>query len=444
MSRYGTMDPTIRFTLTMRDSCPHYVLEVSTYRGEARPFTGLVSKEELASLRVGLGRDIDDFKAKVGAGLDLTKTLTRVDAAMYLLHKRATTFLGTFLGAARGDSWKLRDLCNDALDYWPKDRPPVIEFRGERESMFPIEFLPLFGDGGSYTPITSLEDLRREANRYVGFRAVVYRTMVSDGRQESYIRQRSHKSLVLDGHRLPVKLFYHARLRGAIMEANFLTLLNDASMVELEGPWPEDTNGRRLSDNTAIRLLNKHLTNPQLPLHGHDPRCVGDQVQHFACHCESAPPEGHHPTREEEHDFPCIRLATQTQVVKIPYEALQLAFMEGGPPRATELPLLFMNACDTSRIEPDTATTFVKYFLDQGNRGFIGTVSGIPDPLAAEFSRLFYKELIRGHNVGTSVWSVRNRVLRRRANPLGLLYTFFGDPHISTHEATQEVEEHVA
>jgi hypothetical protein len=79
---------------------------------------------------------------------------------------------------------------------------------------------------------------------------------------------------------------------------------------------------------------------------------------------------------------------------------------------------------------PNGITSFPEMFLfNVGNRGVIGTETRIPDQFAAEFSEQFYLNLVRGATLGMAVFNARWTLLKRRNNPLGLLYSVYANPY---------------
>ena len=90
-----------------------------------------------------------------------------------------------------------------------------------------------------------------------------------------------------------------------------------------------------------------------------------------------------------------------------------------------------MNACGTSTINPSSAASFVQLFLENGNRGFIGTETRVPDLVATEYSRIFYKHLVGGETVGYAMHQAKWDLLRQFKNPLGVLYTLYGNPDLA-------------
>ncbi len=418
------LPPTVRLTVFVQES--RYSLVVTTHVGAELEFSSLGTVSQLSEIRVQLGREIEKFKDAVGRQLELGNNKVRLIRAMRVLYETGQWLLATFLRRGRRRNPGIQELCREALLEWPRSvYPPVVEVTGDTEAIFPVEFLPLFAEGPC-PAIETEEDLRLAAEGYAGFASVVYRTLAISSCRKGHV---STDELLLNGRELPVKFFYHAKLVGAQKEAQFLNSLKAAGLVDLEGPWPDGS----VADEGMLQTLHTNLNDPTLSLTGKH-RTFADQIQHFACHCDCIPP-GESSSGDDGHEFPRIRLAAPGRP-SVPIRQFDLIqkYMadrrEFAPGRS--LPLIFMNACDSSRINPDTSASFAEYFLDQGNLGFIGTESAVPDLVAAEFSRYFYTELLRGKCLGVALWRARHMLLQRRGNPLGLLYTLYADPYIAT------------
>jgi hypothetical protein len=61
---------------------------------------------------------------------------------------------------------------------------------------------------------------------------------------------------------------------------------------DCEGPWP----GQMTQPNSAVRAIAEHIAYPQRRFDGSD-RDLPDQIQHFACHCDTLEPN------QYEHSF---------------------------------------------------------------------------------------------------------------------------------------------
>jgi hypothetical protein len=154
-------------------------------------------------------------------------------------------------------------------------------------------------------------------------------------------------------------------------------------------------------------------------------------VQHFACHCETYPGEDDRPW-----DVPNIRLGTVRDETRIRRDDLTLDWSERhSESERRAVPLIFMNACDTSRIDPATASSLAMYFLQEKHHGFIGTETAIPDNIASEVSAHFYTRLLADDPLGVALWRARRLLMYGYGNPLGLFYTMYADPRVCLEEA---------
>jgi hypothetical protein len=85
-------------------------------------------------------------------------------------------------------------------------------------------------------------------------------------------------------------------------------------------------------------------------------------------------------------------------------------------------PLVFINGCHTTALEPDKAVEFVTAFIQDANAaGVIGTDITVFEPLASTFAEEFLQRFITGSQIGDAVRAARLALLKKR-NPLGLAY----------------------
>jgi CHAT domain-containing protein len=96
-----------------------------------------------------------------------------------------------------------------------------------------------------------------------------------------------------------------------------------------------------------------------------------------------------------------------------------------------DVPLLFLNACESAATAGYmSADSFPRHFRIWGSRAVLGAETMVPDTMAAVFSRLFYEGLLdAGLTVGEAILQARQRLLARN-NPIGILYTLYGDPDL--------------
>ena len=196
----------------------------------------------------------------------------------------------------------------------------------------------------------------------------------------------------------------------------------------MEGPWPE-----HVKDVDAARILAiEALFDPWLSFKSEE-RILPDQIQHLACHCV---------TDVDSLEDSQLRFADLIGAYEVDLSLRQLGsgFMdlqdEGRARDLEQLPLIFLNACGSSVISPNTSTSFPSHFLQFRSRGVIGTEASIPDAVAAEFARYFYSNLLGGQTVGSSIYRARASLLSNRMNPLGLLYSYYGNPNLHVERAS--------
>jgi hypothetical protein len=88
-------------------------------------------------------------------------------------------------------------------------------------------------------------------------------------------------------------------------------------------------------------------------------------------------------------------------------------------------PLVFINGCHTTALEPDKAIEFVQAFVEDANAaGVIGTDITVFEPLASCFAEECLKPFLAGADIGGAVRTARLALLKS-LNPLGLAYLPF-------------------
>lgn len=93
-------------------------------------------------------------------------------------------------------------------------------------------------------------------------------------------------------------------------------------------------------------------------------------------------------------------------------------------------PLVFINGCQTTALDPEQAINLVQDFVSAGGAGVIGTETTVFEPLACEFGEECLRLFLSGaSSIGEAVRSTRLKLLRE-GNPLGLVYTPFVLPSI--------------
>jgi hypothetical protein len=88
-------------------------------------------------------------------------------------------------------------------------------------------------------------------------------------------------------------------------------------------------------------------------------------------------------------------------------------------------PLIFINGCHTTALEPEKAIEFISPFIENANAaGVIGTEITNFEPLADDFAEEYLRRFLNGATVGAAVRGARLTLLQQ-ANPLGLIYIPF-------------------
>jgi hypothetical protein len=118
-----------------------------------------------------------------------------------------------------------------------------------------------------------------------------------------------------------------------------------------------------------------------------------------------------------------------------------LPYIEVGPPETGRItsglmlakdlfwdqvqPLVFINGCHTTALEPEIAFDLVEAFVEMvGAAGVIGTEITIHEPLAVAFGEVCTKRFMDGTPIGEAVRQARLELLQQ-GNPLGLVYDAF-------------------
>lgn len=338
--------------------------------------------------------------------------------ALDVLYLKGTHFAHELLGG-RAPFRLLRDFCEQALEPWRgwRNEPALLEMEAPDDLFLPIELLPLAGRRTDQEGLDYLA-LELSARAFLGFAAVVRRIRRASVDQDTLLRM--YPSSPQSHPRLPISFFRDATLDGARWEREFFV---QERRLDLQVEWPEG----ELNSSAFARTLSRRLLDPRW-VSQNVRSSVPDQIQHFSCHCI---------TSEDSSEW-YLRLSTDGgSSVKIQLDALEAELADLAD-AVESLPLVVLNACGSSSIDPHSAVSFLKIFLDNGNRGFVGTETRVPDQFAARFSRRFYLELLRGAPLGTALHHARWSLLMNRGNPLGILYVLYANPDLHVKEIADQ------
>lgn len=215
--------------------------------------------------------------------------------------------------------------------------------------------------------------------------------------------------------RLCVSLLCNETLRTAAEEVDYLE--RNKSIVDTYGPWPQN---KDLAQYAAI----DHLLDSKNGLFGVS-RDAWVDLLHLACHTNTTGLVNDHYLNVGGGEYGRIRLGDLKQ-----RRAQNLS-----TPRIPR-PLVFLNACASAEVQADDRATFTKFFLDNEYLGVLGTLCDISGPVAAHFANVFYEHLLRRvpadkvTSVGQAMYKARRHLLEVHRNPMGLLYSYYGNPDL--------------
>ncbi len=388
------------------------------------PIAGNLSLTGLGTLRESLGKDLDDFKDKVGSALEVSNWQS-LSQSLRKLHEKGRALAFQLFGMElRKITELLRQHCPhrvtdpaqlaspDFFGWSETDALPRVEVNALLENFIPMEFLPLF-NMTEPEEVKNLSDLYKVASSFLGFSVVVKRA-------DTRLGAAKLQNLMLENvPKLPIKFFRYDGLAGVRKEMEFFQHWEEH--IDLEGPWPDVHHPAQEFE----KLFADHIWHFRRRFDGND-RESADQIHHFSCHCDTKSDDSANYHVELGHDPQTRRKVT---IGKLNARFGELA---AGGDRCPDSPppFVFFNACGSSKIKPGEMASFPRLFFTIGSRGFIGTETRIPDQVAAEFSKYFYTKLLSGYPLGDAVQAAKRMLLTRYNNPLGVLYTVYADPDL--------------
>jgi hypothetical protein len=339
------------------------------------------------------------FKDAVGE--ELTLAPDRTSAALETLRLKTNALASDLLGSLDVFD-RLAELCYRAL---PASAArvdgdvQVVDVEAPQSAFEPLELLPLLDLRWPAEPSGDQRDIEDAASSFLGFAAVVRRLPPASLDPEATLRNEPT---------LAVGFIRDGTMPGSSDE---LDLLKELGHLDLTAPWPDGS----VTSVAVARDLAASLFG------GTRGDGTAVEVHHFACHVFSS--------RGPAQSW-SLRVGSADSAAEVTIEELLVRLRDlrkraASPPRPK--PLVFMNACGSSTIVPSSTISFPWVALQNGNRAFIGTETRIPDAFAAQFSKVFYQQLLLGATAGVALHSARWQMLRRYGNPLGLLYSLYGD-----------------
>lgn len=385
-------------------------LHLSSRAGDL-PLPNVMPVEDLSDLRQDFNSTLEQFKRYIGENVQVG--LQEAYEALAFLHRFGVTVTSQLLGSAVRDLPFVLELFRMACPLWDDESvaPPLLEIESDAARFFPFEMLPLFSFEFQTKPFTEPQELQQAVRSFLGFSMMIKRTLPNHPLA-------SDLKLWAADQGLPIKFFWYEPLEGAKSEHDFFVAERGA--IDMDGPWPVGD----LSNPAVIDQLSRHLFDPRWTLDG-NPKTIPDQIHHFACHCDTR--------ATSSRDYAIMLSCGEKASYRIRLSDLVASVTQligANPPVRVSLPLIFMNACGSSVIEPNRFGSFPKQFLNWRNRGFIGTETRVPDEFAAVFSQHFYTNLIQGLPVGEALRRSKMMLVEAFNNPLGALYTMYADPDL--------------
>ena len=351
-----TRGPAVTIRYEVNDD-GHYVLQVNEFRIQTR----IDSKEKVTELWNMFRPALERFANQ----LALPPKWQEQWDAFRELAETGVSVMDEMFGHGGPDSFRLEETLNVLYPEWKNEaaRPGQFTIVADLDQFLPLELLPLFNTRKLPDTVKS-EDLPLAVRRLPCFSTVVRRQL------PSITPTRGEDALKLDNfHSLPLRFFWNQDLEGSKSEKEFFERVKG---IDLIGPWPD----QHVTSNELKNRLAEWLWDASSRVEEKDRH---DQVQHFACHCDTDPttsPRSHLIFRGDE---------------KVTISDIKRGFRDRArPATANKLerdparrPLVFLNACRSLQVKPGAVTSIPMFFLDPvegcGSRGVIGTAARVPD-----------------------------------------------------------------
>ncbi len=314
---------------------------------------------------------------------------------------------------------ELQRFWQQAIPAWRNENELAsVDCVGDPQHMLPLECLPLFDISGCDEGLEGKHDVLRACRSFIGFTCVVRRVLLP-------MTPALSRRLLSNGDgRFNLRFMHDDALAGARAELAWLSE-EAGHTLRLFGPVP--------SSEESVRDLATQIYDPLWAQVGEAKRTSPDHILHLSCHCYTS-------TSANPYDYE-VGLATGAYEVHLSLGALASEFVRlaAREERSTvDLPMVLLNACGSSVVDPATALSFPEVFLTNRNPAFVGTEVPIPDDVAALFSQEFYRALLlKGQSLGQAVNSARWALLRDHRSLLGLAYTVYGDTDLIFHPQKQ-------
>jgi len=361
--------------------------------------------EEVRDVLDEVRETLKQIHSVAGMSLDLTAQRS-AEAVDKLLYFARGVGYGLF-GERLGDLYEQAELrAPGAFD--PSVPARIVEVTAPPDFSYPFELLT-WRDPENL-PQEQRQDPALRARALLGMAAIVRRRF--DSKQEEGEEQGEGegegegRARIENEETLPVTVFRNPSLTGAKKEVDYFTDIK--GLVKVYGPWPQEG---ALAKSAAAR----HLMNSCIDLDGKPRQPVA--VLHLACHCSTTGEAANLHYLNVGGEYGKVLLGDLKKELTDPQVA------EAPVPR----PLVFLNACGTAVPQMADRSSFTKFLLRKKFLGVLGTLCDISDTVAAHFAMVFYEALLSGKTVGEAMHEARWHLMDRHRNPLGLLYTFYGN-----------------
>lgn len=94
-------------------------------------------------------------------------------------------------------------------------------------------------------------------------------------------------------------------------------------------------------------------------------------------------------------------------------------------------PLVFLNGCATGDYGPGNYVSLIEDFIQGGACGVVGTECGVQEDFAEAYAAALFPKFFLGQPLGQAMHEVSLDFLRKKQNPMGLVYTLYAYNQIS-------------
>jgi hypothetical protein len=361
-----------------------------------------LSEGEVGSVNEALRKALTDIHDIAGDDLELKpdKSDESVDRLLTLARRvRWGLFRDTSQQEIQAAD-RLRSLA--ALD--PEVPPRVVEVSTPEGYGYPFELLAW------HTADRDIRDPALRARAFLGMSAIIRRRL-------RWVDEWNGLQRIGHTKTLPITVFRSPDLKAAQEEADYLSDAQDVAKVY--GPWPKRNDLKKIEELKKLAAV-RHVLDSRSSLGGPGPADAA-AVLHFSCHCNTTSNiSDDHNINIGGGNHGIIELGDLKTYADDPDA------MNSEKPR----PLIFLNACGSTVPHLASRVSFPEFFLDRKSIGVVGPLCDISDEVAAHFSSVFYEALFKGRTIGEAVYDARWHLMDRHRNPLGLLYTFYGNPDL--------------